>query len=90
MSDLSREEMGAKIQNAFHSIGTEAATAWRPEYEHMVRAFRFNEKALIGSIERDIEDILNDQWSYHAQFSCGEVVIITFRRMKQTKESNNV
>jgi len=84
---LTKEEMGAKIENAFHSIGVEEGFRRgfkRLDLEFKIRTYKpgFNPQD-----DTVIESALNDGWWLTDKIICLPFVTLIFSREKETKEN---
>jgi hypothetical protein len=74
----------------FESIKPPMAFTMPPKSEHKIRIFRFKDSlgiASIDSIERTIENMLNDGYCCHMPTVVGDFVIMDFSRRKETEEN---
>jgi len=97
-----KEEMGAKIQNAFYSVGAEEGFRRgfkRPDLEFKIHAFAFSDSRTVGphnidafvasKKERDqiIEAFLNNGWWLTDKIICPPHVMLIFSREKEAEEN---
>ncbi len=92
---MTKEEMSAKIQNAFHSIGNEESMPKFPGIEFMTQTVKLQEIAgpdghtpiIDWSPDSRITQLLNTGWSMGRHIVCPPFVMFIFHRVKEEKNN---
>jgi hypothetical protein len=85
---MSKSEMGAKIENAFHSIGVEEGFRRgfnRPNLEFDVKTFELH-RDVARANDAGMRDLLNNGWWLTDKIICPPFVTVIFSREKETEE----
>lgn len=85
---MDKTEMGAKIENAIHSIGVEEGFRRgfkRPDLEFKVRSLEAH-RSVSRANDAGLQECLNDGWWLTDKIICPPFVTLIFCREKEVEE----
>lgn len=86
ITTMPEKEMGAKIQNAVHSIGAVPRFGFHAPVEWQTVVFKFEDLGFDSkcNIESRITAALNEGWYFSKEIICRPYVTVIFWRQKET------